>query len=73
MGAAAAVEQVSQADDRGFVLQLGHGAKRYSKTSPKTYECARAHECQWQREAGDCLCPPRLALSRGLDPKVCNY
>lgn len=73
MGASAAVEQVGDASRRGWVLQLGHGAKRYTKASPKTYDCARAHECQWQVEAGDGLCPPRLALSQGLDPKVCNY
>jgi hypothetical protein len=57
-------------------LQVGPArfqARRFTKTTPKTYECARAQECQWQIERGGDLCPPRLALSKGIDPRICTY
>lgn len=47
--------------------------KRDEITTPKTYECPKAHECRWQEQAGEELCPPRLALSKGIDPRVCLF
>lgn len=38
---------------------------------PKSYECPRADECQWQRESAPSLCPPRAALSHGVSPTAC--
>lgn len=69
-GAIAAVEQVVCASIGRPVPQIGIQAKRQTVTAPKTYDCPRAADCQWQVEAGEGLCPPRLALSRGLDPRV---
>jgi hypothetical protein len=40
---------------------------------PKIFDCPRAKECSWQKQAKDRLCPPRDALSRGLNPKVCCF
>lgn len=44
-GASAAVEQIIDVERRGSTLQLGKGAKRFTKQAPKTYDCERAHEC----------------------------
>ena len=38
---------------------------------PNEFQCPRAHECKWQLEAGEELCPPRRALAAGLDTQVC--
>jgi len=43
---------------------------------PKSYACPRTGDCSWQRQAelaGAALCPPREALARGIDPRVCTY
>lgn len=70
-GAVAASAQVMSADAGRYMLQLGPIRASRERTAPKTYDCPHADECQWQLEAGpDALCPPRLALSKGLDPKV---
>lgn len=72
-GGRASVEQVHEAARERGVLQLGTTRMRRMKvTLPKTYDCPRAHECQWQQEASG-LCPPRLALSLGVDPRACAY
>lgn len=72
-GASAAREQVAQVAEHGRTLQIGPVHQRRAKASPRTFDCDRAGECQWQVEAGDGLCPPRLALSKGIDPKACAY
>lgn len=72
-GAAAATQQVSEVDTRGRTLQIGPTQQKRARSAPRSYECDRAHECQWQQEAGAGLCPPRLALSKGIDPRVCAY
>lgn len=71
-GCTAAVEQIMDVERSGRTLQV-NAARRYSQTSEKTFDCPRIGDCQWQREAGEALCPPRLALSKGMDPRVCNY
>lgn len=63
------IELVAQG---GVPLQIGPGIEKASVT-PKSFDCPRATECQWQAEAGDELCPPRTALSKGVDPRACAY
>lgn len=46
--------------------------RRQERMLPKTYDCPKAHECRWQEQAVD-LCPPREALRRGIDPRVCLF
>lgn len=41
--------------------------------APRTYDCPMASVCRWQELAGDKLCPPRDALARGMDPRVCLF
>jgi hypothetical protein len=41
---------------------------------PQTYDCPIAAVCVWQNLSGpNQLCPPREALSRGFDPRVCLF
>ena len=73
-GRDAAMMQVLDAGLGLPVLQIGAvRARRGVAGPPKTFDCPRASECQWQAEASPGLCPPRLALARGLDPKVVAY
>lgn len=72
-GATSATMQVLEAVATGRALQVGPIQMQRPTAAPRTYDCPRAHECQWQQEAGDGLCPPRLALSAGVDPKACAY
>lgn len=73
-GSSVSLEQIYEVAESGTLLQIGiKRAKRTSKGTPKHYECQRASECQWQIEAGSGLCPPRLAMSLGIDPATCAY
>ena len=72
-GQGAAYEQVAEVEEKGFTLHLNPEGDKFHKRKPMAYACPRAAECQWQREAGDKLCPPRFALSQGIDPRVCLY
>lgn len=72
-GAMGAIEQIADADEGRSPFQVGPIAAKRDRAEPRTFDCPRAHECQWQVEAGDKLCPPRLALSLGLDPKLSAY
>lgn len=72
-GASAARQQIGEVEKRGRTLQIGPTQQKRDRTKPRSYECDRAHECQWQAEAGTGLCPPRLALSKGIDPRACAY
>lgn len=50
--------------------------KRKGFTAPREYECPKASVCRWQEQAeqkGQKLCPPRDALARGIDPRVCLF
>lgn len=38
----------------------------------REFDCARAHECSWQRQSQGGLCAPRRALAHGLDPRACR-
>lgn len=72
MGSDAAREQVAEltVGRRPLIVGKNYSDRRASRT---TYDCARAPECQWQREAGENLCPPRAALALGLDPRACAW
>jgi hypothetical protein len=72
-GATAARQQIADVERRGGTLQIGPVRQKRGRAAPRTFDCPRADHCQWQREAGGALCPPRLALSRGIDPKACAY
>lgn len=66
--------QVDEALHEGDVLQIGpNPARRNHATAVKTYDCPRENECSWQKHKKHELCPPRYALSLGLDPRVCNF
>lgn len=43
------------------------------RDTPKQFDCRFAFECSWQISAGEKLCPPRYAMSKGLNPKVCLF
>lgn len=72
-GAAAAASQVIEAEQHGSTFQIGPVQQKRGPASPRTYDCPRAGDCQWQVEAGAGLCPPRLALSNGIDARVCAW
>jgi len=72
-GCTAAVSQITDAAFGRPVLQIGPVRAKRGFAAPKFFDCPRAAECQWQRESGEKLCPPRLALSLGLDPKIVAY
>lgn len=71
-GALYARQQVLEARDGLPVIQLG-ACPREGRRTPTEFDCPRAGECQWQIDSGEALCPPRLALSLGLDPRNCAW
>ena len=72
-GCTGAVDQVMEVEKNGHTLQIGPIRKKREEFKPASFDCPRAAECQWQHESGDTLCPPRLALSKGIDPRTCAY
>lgn len=46
--------------------------RRQALMAPKSYDCPKESECRWQEQAKG-LCPPREALARGLDPRICLF
>ena len=68
---------VEEADAKGGqAFVVGPNQPRRLAGSPRSYECERASVCRWQEQAtvaGRDLCPPRDALRRGLDPRVCLF
>lgn len=36
-------------------------------------ECKHENECQWQRQLGQAVCPPRLAVMHGADPRIASF
>lgn len=67
-------EQVHEASmsAHGAVQVAGPNKVKRGRAKPRSYDCARAAECAWQQQS-DRLCPPRLALSLGLDPRNAAY
>lgn len=72
-GCNAAYEQVAKAVEGKPVIQMGPICASKEKVEPKSFDCPRAAECQWQQQAGDDLCPPRKALAAGIDPRICAW
>lgn len=73
-GAWGAIEQVDEAFKNGATFQIGPVyQKRHGITKPTTFECTNAPICQWQLQVAPKLCPPRYALSLGVDPRACAY
>jgi hypothetical protein len=70
--ASAAFEQVEDVKRNGSTLQLNPKGGKFAKRKPMAYDCPRANDCQWQKESQG-LCPPRLALSVGVDPRACLF
>ncbi len=71
-------QSVTEAERQGgFALVIGpNQPKRHEIGTAKTYDCPKAHECRWQEQAekaGLKLCPPRSALAKGIDPRVCLF
>lgn len=66
------VEEAAQ--HNGRMVVLGPNRPRREAGAPRTYDCPKASVCRWQEIAGEGkLCPPRDALARGLDPRVCLF
>lgn len=57
----------------GFTLQLGPVRATRETRTPREFDCPHASDCQWQQDCAPALCPPRYALSLGLDPRVVAY
>ena len=74
-GALVGLEQIGEALRGKLVLQLGSIVARQDRApgAPRAFDCPLAGECEWQRAAAGGLCPPRLALARGLDPRIVAY
>lgn len=68
--------QVDEAfKDDGKMLVIGPNKPKHIKGSPKQYDCKRENDCSWEKQAklkGQ-LCPPRYAMSLGMDPRVCLF
>ena len=67
-------DQVCEAfKNNGKVLVAGPNKPKEILGNQKTYNCKRENDCSWQKfsaNKGLKLCPPRYALSLGLDPRV---
>ncbi len=79
-GGVYAVDQVMESAVSGHApLQLDtviHGAAvpGYFDRNARTFDCPYADICQWQKDVPEgSLCPPRHALSIGVDPRACAY
>jgi hypothetical protein len=60
----------------GKALVIGPNKPRREIGTPRSYDCPKASVCRWQEQAvaaGRKLCPPRDALGRGIDPRVCLF
>jgi hypothetical protein len=67
-------EQVDEAAERGGRgAVIGPNRPGRLVGTPKTYDCPREKECSWEKHKKGALCPPRYALSLGLDPRVCLF
>ena len=64
------------ASHEGRAAVIGPNKPRRGTSTSREYDCPKAAICSWQRQAekvGRSLCPPRDALARGLDPRVCLF
>ncbi len=69
--------QVEQAAaEGGAMVVVGPNQPRRLAGEARSFDCPKASICRWQEQAevaGLKLCPPRDALERGLDPRVCLF
>ena len=73
-GTAFAKEQISEVIRSKTTIQLGPLKGRDIEIKPgSTFDCPKALECQWQKQSGESLCPPRYALFLGIDPRFAAY
>jgi len=64
--------QIDEVADGGHPMVAGPSQPKRTRAAPREYDCPKASECQWQARSeatGKPLCPPRWALSLGLDPR----
>jgi hypothetical protein len=69
------VEEAAEAGGSAFVIGPNKPHRDTIGTA-KEYDCPKASVCRWQEQAevaGRKLCPPRDALARGIDPRVCLF
>lgn len=64
---------VEEAARGNCAVVLGPNKPHREQGAPRTFDCPKASVCRWQEQAGARLCPPRDALARGLDPRVCLF
>lgn len=70
-GVGAAAGQIEEVYATGKTFQIGPvQRKRDTLAQPKEYDCPKAQSCQWQQQVLPKLCPPRYALSLGVDPRA---
>lgn len=71
------VEQAAECGGRSSMPIFGpNQPRRQVIGAPREYDCPKASVCRWQERAtieGRQLCPPRDALARGIDPRVCLF
>jgi hypothetical protein len=65
--------QVDEAKAEGGAFVLGSRKPTKVEGKPTTFDCPKEAICSWQKHKKNELCPPRYALSLGLDPRVCNF
>lgn len=70
-GVGAAAGQIEEAAEHGATFQIGPvRQRRAALAAPTSYECPKAGLCHWQQQVYPRLCPPRHALSLGVDPRA---
>lgn len=72
-GCQAAKHQVLEVEKHGHTFQIGPKQSNRKDLKPRSFDCPRASDCSWQKYIGAELCPPRLALSKGIDPRSCAW
>lgn len=69
------VEEAAECGGRGMVVLGPNKQRRFQIGEPREYDCPKASVCRWQEQAEKHgrICPPRDALKRGIDPRVCLF
>ena len=70
------VHLVDEAEKLGGAVVAGPNKLRRKPGRVVEYDCPREGVCRWQEQAllaGQRTCPPREAMLRGLDPRVCLF
>jgi hypothetical protein len=73
-GIQAQVEEAALNEGRAMIA--GPNRQRRQISNSRSFDCPMAGQCRWQEQAekaGRPLCPPRDALERGIDPRVCLF